>query len=63
VIALPPISDRLVMALAQQFPDVAPDLQWDEKEVWFRAGQASVVRFLISRQQEQNEQGLDLEVP
>ncbi len=51
------------MALAQQFPDVAPDLQWDEKEVWFRAGQASVVRFLISRQQEQNEQGLDLEVP
>jgi hypothetical protein len=48
--------------LAQQFPDRAPDLQWTEKEVWFRSGQASVVRHLIAVMQEQFEKGIDLEV-
>jgi hypothetical protein len=62
VVALPPISERLVSALAQQFPDRAPDLQWTEKEVWFRSGQASVVRYLIAVMQEQFEKGIDLEV-
>lgn len=62
MVALPPISERLVSALAQQFPDRAPDLQWTEKEVWFRSGQASVVRYLIAVMQEQFEKGLDLEV-
>jgi hypothetical protein len=62
VVALPPISERLVSALAQKFPDRAPDLQWTEKEVWFRSGQASVVRFLITAMQEQYEKGVDLEV-
>jgi len=62
VVALPPIPERLVSVLAQQFPDRAPDLQWTEKEVWFRSGQASVVRFLIAKLQEQYEKGVDLEV-
>ncbi len=62
MVALPPISERLVSALAQKFPDRAPDLQWTEKEVWFRSGQASVVRFLITAMQEQFEKGVDLEV-
>ena len=62
MVALPPISERLVSALAQQFPDRAPDLQWTEKEVWFRSGQASVVRFLVTAMQEQFEKGIDLEV-
>ncbi len=62
MVALPPISERLVSALAQKFPDRAPDLQWTEKEVWFRSGQASVVRFLITAMQEQYEKGVDLEV-
>jgi len=62
VVALPPISERLVSALAQKFPDRAPDLQWTEKEVWFRSGQASVVRYLITAMQEQYEKGIDLEV-
>lgn len=43
---LPPIDDRLVAELAQQFPDRAPSLDLSEKEVWFRAGQVSVVRWL-----------------
>jgi hypothetical protein len=36
----------LVEELAKKFPDQAPDLDLSEKEVWFRAGQVSVVRFL-----------------
>lgn len=60
---LPNLSEALVAALSAQFPDQAADLSWPEKEVWFKAGQASVVRWLNARLQEQNEIGLDLEVP
>jgi hypothetical protein len=60
---LPNLSEALVAALAVQFPDQSADLSWPEKEIWFKAGQVSVVRWLTSRLQEQNENGLDLEVP
>ena len=60
---IPNLSEALVTALAVQFPDQAADLSWPEKEVWFKAGQASVVRWLTARLQEQNENGLELEVP
>jgi hypothetical protein len=60
---IPNLSEALVTALAVQFPDQAADLSWPEKEVWFKAGQASVVRWLAARLQEQNENGLELEVP
>jgi hypothetical protein len=60
---IPSLSEALVAALAVQFPDQAADLSWPEKEVWFKAGQASVVRWLAARLQEQNENGLELEVP
>lgn len=50
-------------ALAVQFPDQSADLSWPEKEIWFKAGQVSVVRWLASRLQEQNKNGLELEVP
>ena len=60
---IPNLSEALVTALAVQFPDQAADLAWPEKEVWFKAGQASVVRWLAARLQEQNENGLELEVP
>jgi hypothetical protein len=60
---LPNLSEALVTALAVQFPDQSADLSWPEKEIWFKAGQVSVVRWLTSRLQEQNENGLELEVP
>ena len=60
---IPNLSEALVTALAVQFPDQAADQSWPEKEVWFKAGQASVVRWLAARLQEQNENGLELEVP
>jgi len=60
---IPNLSEALVTALAVQFPDQAADLSWPEREVWFKSGQASVVRWLAARLVEQNENGLELEVP
>ena len=40
-------------ALATKFPDQAPELDSSEKEVWFKAGQVSVVRWLSSQLEEQ----------
>ena len=54
----PPIDERLVAALAAQFPDQAADIDWSEKEVWFKAGQVSVVRWLAAKLEEQQEEGL-----
>jgi len=52
---LPPIDERLVAALATQFPDVAPDISMSDREILFRAGQVSVVRWLASKLEQQQE--------
>ncbi len=36
----------LINYLDELYPDKAPDLSMDEKLIWFRAGQVSVVRHL-----------------
>jgi hypothetical protein len=61
VLPIPPISKRLVAVLATKFPDQAPDLDCSEKEVWFRAGQVSVVRWLASKLEEQENGPFELE--
>jgi hypothetical protein len=51
----PPITSELIAYLEHVFPDKSADLGWPEREVWFRAGQAYVVRhlrFLMEEQQE-----------
>lgn len=53
VVSIPPISEHLVAVLATKFPDQAPDLDCPDREVWFRAGQVSVVRWLTSKLEEQ----------
>jgi|TARA_B100001540_G_C15551335_1_gene526027 hypothetical protein len=50
----PPIDERLVAALAAKFPDRCPDLQTEDKQVWFNAGRADVVRWLALKLEEQN---------
>ena len=52
---LPPIDERLVAALATQFPDVAPDISMSDREIIYRVGQVSVVRWLVSKLKEQQE--------
>jgi hypothetical protein len=54
--ALPPVPRELVDFLDKAFPDRCPDISVTEKDVWFTAGQVSVVRKLkqILAQHEQN---------
>lgn len=52
---IPPIDERLVAAMAAQFPERSADLDWGDREVWFRAGQCSVVRWLAQKLEEQQE--------
>jgi hypothetical protein len=50
-----PIPEALLKELEQRFPDCAPDLKWTDREVWFKAGQASVCSFLREQRQQQQE--------
>jgi len=40
------ISQELIDYLEKQFPDKSPDLNDNERKVWFKAGQSSVVSHL-----------------
>ena len=53
---MPELSEDLINALDERFPEASADLQWTEKEIWYKAGQRSVVKFLlqIMREQEEN---------
>jgi hypothetical protein len=42
----PILEFELINYLDELYPDKAPDLSMDEKLIWFRAGQVSVVRHL-----------------
>jgi hypothetical protein len=55
VVPFPRLSEQLIAAMAAQFPERAADIDWTEKEVWFKAGQVSVVRWLATKLEEQEE--------
>ena len=48
--SLPVITDELIQALDAVFPNKHPDLSFSDREVWYRAGQRSVVDYLIEQQ-------------
>lgn len=58
---LPRLTEQLIAALAAQFPEQAADLDWNDREVWFKAGQVSVVRWLATQLEEQQEGAFVLE--
>ena len=43
---MPLISEAMINRLEQLYPDKCPDLTNTEKDVWFKSGQVSVIRFL-----------------
>ena len=49
-------------ALAEQFPDKAPEWGQSQEEGWFMAGQVSVVRWLRSKYEDQEDDALSMEV-
>jgi hypothetical protein len=44
--AFPHISKALLLELEERFPARCPSMDWKDREVWYRAGQNSVVLFL-----------------
>lgn len=54
----PPVPKELVQALDERFPERSPDPEWSDREVWMRAGERRVVRFLLRKLQEQEEDTL-----
>lgn len=52
-----PVSDALIAELTALFPAKPPSLEDTDREVWFKAGQRSVVDFLIRQKQVQEQQG------
>lgn len=50
------INEKIIGYLKRKFPDKSPDLTNSEKEIWYKAGQVSVVRHLegILKDQENN---------
>lgn len=45
---LPVYSVDLIKELDAVYPERCPDLSLSDREIWVRAGQRSVVRFLLS---------------
>ena len=52
---LPLITDDLIQALDSLYPQRHPDLSLSDREIWYRAGQRSVVDYLIEQQKRQRE--------
>ena len=45
--SLPVTVDETLAMLDQMFPELSARLEWSEKEIWFRAGQRSVINWLL----------------
>jgi len=52
---VPDLSSSLIESLDELYPKRFPDLDWEEREIWFKAGQRNVVDFLKQVYKEQNE--------
>lgn len=55
---MPMISEAVVKRLEELFPDKCPDLTNSEKDVWFKSGQVSVIRFLRQTYNEQLQENI-----
>ena len=52
---LPDLSSSLIKKLDELYPKRYPEITWEDREIWFKAGQRSVVDFLQQVHDEQNE--------
>ena len=51
----PVLDEVLVEMLDELFPEQSADLQWSDREVWYKSGQRSVIRFLEEKLKQQME--------
>jgi hypothetical protein len=54
-IKMPQISDEMLEALDVLFPERTPEVNMDMKEIYFRIGQRSVIRYLHAEATKQSE--------
>lgn len=45
--SIPVTVEETLAMLDQVFPELSARLEWSEKEIWFRAGQRSVINWLL----------------
>lgn len=45
-IKIPDLTEAQIKALEEIFPEQSADLNWSDREVWFKAGERAVVRYL-----------------
>lgn len=55
---LPQLSTDLIDYLDEVFPERCPDLEQDEREIWFYAGARSVVKMLLAWRKSEQEDDL-----
>lgn len=48
------ITQELLDYLEQKFPDKSPELNDNERTIWFKSGQSSVVKYLKQLKDEQS---------
>jgi len=48
------ITQELLEYLEQKFPDKSPELNDNERTIWFKSGQSSVVKYLKQLKDEQS---------
>jgi len=60
--SLPPIDQRLIVHLEALYPDRSPTPGMASDEVWYRAGQAAVVRHLVDLYERQQELNMDYQL-
>ncbi len=53
---LPSFSSDLIKMLDEAYPDRCPSINLSDREVWFKAGQRSVVNKLLSLSREEDGQ-------
>lgn len=56
---VPELSQELLAALDTIFPEASADLSWTDRQVWFKAGQRYVVKWLIEQHRRQQEASLE----
>ena len=54
------VNKELIEHLEKLFPNKVPNIQDNEREIWYKTGQVSVVTYLKQLQQEQTNNILDL---
>ena len=55
ILSLPYNVDQLIEILDQVYPDESARLEWTDREVWYKAGQRSVIQWLLElKRREEN---------